>query len=127
MPDSVSGDVLSEQTTSPAFVEDANDVFNEEAVVGCAEAFSGDAVGLARVAANDAIHCSTPASSVEGSNVRPDRRGNQATFVHTTDKRRGGKGFPLNVSDAARVGSGDMDAEAEAPDSGTEFDEVEGT
>jgi hypothetical protein len=74
LPVGVPRDVLSEETTSPAFIEDADDLVDEKPVVICSAALSGDTVWLARVARQDAIHCSTPASSGECCNVRPDRR-----------------------------------------------------
>lgn len=74
LPVGIPCDVLAEETTSPAFIEDANDLIDEESVVIGTKPFSGDAVWLAGIARHDAIHRSAPASSVECGKVSPDRR-----------------------------------------------------
>ncbi|MEM6493322.1 MAG: hypothetical protein AAF650_02985 [Pseudomonadota bacterium] len=111
-------DVLAEDTMRPALARDADDLIGEEAIVGGASAFSGDAVGLARVSRSEAIHRSTPWLSVEGGKVRPDRRRMKPPAFHSRDKTRGCKGFPLHVSDAARFGHGDADAKFEPSNPG---------
>jgi hypothetical protein len=118
-------DVLAEETISPALGEDAEHLVDEEAVVASPAALAGDGVGLARVAANDAIHDAAPASSVEGGEVRPDRRRIQLARFHARDQPCGGKGFPLHVSDSARSGLGNVHAEVEPAGSGAEGDDVE--
>lgn len=122
----VAGDVLSEDTTRPAASHDAEDLVDKEAIVGGAEALPCNAVRLARVARQDAIHCSAPWSSVEGGKVRPHRRRSQVARFHARDQCRGGIGFPLHVSDADRSRHGDVDPEAEASDSGAELEQVVG-
>jgi hypothetical protein len=66
-------DVLAEETSRPALGNDAQDLLDKESIVVCAALSPNLAVGLARVARSDAIHDSTPWSSVEGGKVRPDR------------------------------------------------------
>lgn len=66
-------DVLAEQTSRPALVDDAQDLVDKESIVIALALPSDFGVGLARVAASDAINEATPASSVEGGKVRPDR------------------------------------------------------
>lgn len=112
-------DVLAEETSRPALVDDAEDLIEQEAVVVGPQLEAGVGVRLAGVARSDAMNDATPRSSVEGGKVRPDRRVIQCPGRHTRDKNRGGIGFPLHVSDAARVGSGDADAEFESADPGT--------
>lgn len=69
----VPSDVLSEQTIRPALGHDPEDLLDKEPVVVGSEVPADLAVGLARVTRSDAIHDSTPRSSVEGGKVRPDR------------------------------------------------------
>jgi hypothetical protein len=123
---SISGDIFAEQTRSPAFIENSDDLLDEEPVIGGAEALSGVAVGLARIAANDAIHEASKLSSVERGDVRPHSRLSQLARRHARDQCAGGICFPFHVSDAARSGSGDVNTEAEPADSGAELDGVEG-
>ena len=56
---------------------------------------------LARVAASDAIHDSTPRAAVEGSQIRPHRRLIKGLLFHARCQDFDGVGFPLNVTDAA--------------------------
>jgi hypothetical protein len=86
---------------SPAFVEDANDLLDEESVVPGPAAPSGNAVGLAGIARQDAIHSSTPASSLECGKVSPDRRRSQLFRRHARCQNRGAICFPLDVADRA--------------------------
>nr|WP_016745580.1 hypothetical protein [Rhizorhabdus wittichii] len=106
-------DVLAEETMSPAFVEDAHDLVDEESFVVGAEPASGDAVGLAGIARSDEMNAATERSSVEGSKVRPDKRRSQLSRFHARDQCRGGIGFPLHVSDSARSGFGKLQGEVE--------------
>lgn len=124
---SIPRDVLAEETIRPALRDDAQDLVDKEAVVARPAALAGDGVGLAGVSANDAMNAATPRSSVEGSEVRPDRRRIQLARFHARDQPCGGKGFPLHVSDSARSGFGNVDAEVEPAGSGAEGEEVEGT
>lgn len=119
-------DVLAEQTISPARGEDPEHLVDEEALVAGAAALAGDRVGLARVAASDAIHDAAPRSSVEGGKVRPDRSRSQLARRHARDQPCGGKGFPLHVSDRARARLGDVHAEVEPAGPGAQGDDVEG-
>lgn len=120
-------DVLAEQTIRPALGDDAQDLVDEKAIVVGAAALSGDGVRLAGISRSDAMNEATPWSSVEGGKVRPDRRLIQGAVRHARDKVRGGIGFPLHVSDAARSGLGDADAELEPADAGAEAEHVDGT
>jgi hypothetical protein len=119
--------VLAEDTIRPALGDDAQDLIDEEAVVVGPAPLAGDGVGLAGISRSDAMNDAAPCSSVESGEVRPDRRLIQGAVRHARDKVRGGIGFPLHVSDAARAGLGDADAELEPADSGAEGEDVEGT
>ena len=120
-------DVLSEETERPALGHDAQDLVDEEPLVVGAAALSGDAVGLAGISGSDAMNAAAPRSSVKGGKVRPDRCRSQVARFHAVDQLRGGRGFPLHVSDATRSGHGKLDAEAEPAGSGAELDDVPGT
>ena len=69
----VAGDVLAEDDGGLALGDDAGDVGPEVALVIDAELVSSDRERLARVSRSDAIHDATPRSSVEGSQVTPER------------------------------------------------------
>jgi predicted RNA-binding protein with PUA domain len=86
--------VLAEETISPAVVEDAQDMVEQPAVVVGAAPLAGVAVGLAEVAARDAMNRSAPASSVERGKVRPDRHRMKASVRHARDQSCGRRGFP---------------------------------
>lgn len=120
-------DVLAEETKRPALADDPANLLDEEAFVVGAAAFSRDAVRLTGISGSDAMNASAPWSSVEGGKVRPDRRWSQVTRFHARDQKCGGGGFPLHVSDAARAGHGEFDAEAEPAGTGAQFDDVPGT
>lgn len=124
---SVPCDVLSEETERPALANDADDLVDEKPFVIAAAHLSGLAIRLAGIAGSDAMNASTPRSSVEGGKVRPDRRRSQVTRFHAVDQLRGGRCFPLHVSDATRSGHGEFDTESESSGSGAQFDDVPGT
>ena len=85
---------------------------------------------LARVAATDAIHESTPRAAVEGSNVVPDRRETHPRDFHPRHERGRGDCFPLNVTYRHGPDSdgfeGEFDGDAEHSGSGAEFEAVDG-
>jgi hypothetical protein len=116
--------VLAEDTIRPALVGDADDLGGEEARAGGAEALSGDAVLLAWISGSDAMNAAEERSSVEGGKVRPDKRRSQLSRFHARDQCAGCICFPLHVSDAARSGSGKLDAEFEPSGSGAEGESV---
>lgn len=120
-------DVLPEDTTRPALGYDPDDMIKEPSVVVGSKALSGNAVGLARVAANDAIHDSTPRSSVEGSNVRPDRSRMKESLLHARHQSGGSRCFPLQVTDCHRSGLGKLDAKVEPSDAGADGKDIPGT
>ncbi len=119
--------VLAEEITRPAGFHPVKHPVEQPSLVVFAEALSGEAVGLAGVARSDAIHDAAPRLEVEGSKVRPDRRLIQGLVFHARDKAGGGMGFPLDVTDAARVGSGDLDSKFEAADPGTNSQHIHAT
>ncbi len=66
---------------------------------------AGDADVLAREARNEEVHASTPRCSVEGGEVRPDRRRIKGSRFHKPGKLRGCRGFPLHVANGAQFGA----------------------
>lgn len=67
-------DVLNEDEPGARLDDDAAGRAPEVSVVVSAEALAGEAVRLARDAANDSIHEATPWAAVEGSGIAPHRR-----------------------------------------------------
>lgn len=82
-------------------------------------AFPRRAPWLTGETGSDEIHASTPAAAVEGEQVVPDRRRSQRAVCHTRDQPRGGKGFPLHVTDGAVIGDHEPDGEFKAASPGT--------
>jgi hypothetical protein len=110
-------DVFAEDTIRPALADNTQDLIDEESfIIGPALA-AGDAVGLAGISASEAMNVATPWSSIEGGKVSPDRSRMKPPRFHARDQARGGSGFPLHVSDAARSGFGNSDAELKAANS----------
>lgn len=122
LPAEVPRHVLAEEHRSPALIEDLDRPVEQPTVVGFAKALSGNAVSLAGIARQDAIHRAAPCSSVESSQVRPDSSRMKPPRFHARDKTCGRAGFPLHVSDATRSGFGNSDAEVEPSDAGTQAD-----
>jgi hypothetical protein len=122
------GDVLEADDAGLALSDDAGDVGPEVALVVLGAQLAGDGEGLAGVAAHDEIHRPTPASSVEGDEVAPDRSRIHPPFFHALDQYGGSIGFPLDVTDRASreacSGESTVDSEVEPSDPGTQ---TEGT
>lgn len=125
--DCVPRDVFTEETASPAGIEAFDDAIGEPSVICLAKPLSGDAVSLARVSRHEAIHRATPCSSIEGSQVRPDRRRMKPPFFHARDQNGCGMGFPLHVADGASRWLGELYTEVEPSDACADGDEVPGT
>lgn len=114
--------VLAEEGFSPAFVVDLDCAVEQPAIVSLAEPFACDAVSLAGIARQDAIHSDAPRSSIEGSEVRPDSSRMKPPRFHARDQACGCASFPLYESDTARVGSSDAHSEVESSDAGADAD-----
>jgi len=111
--------VLAEEEARAGLLEDAQDLRPEVALVDFSEALAGGAEWLARIARHDEIHRSTPGSSVEGSQVAPDRSTSQDSVVHARDQNRGCMSFSLHVADRASRSQG-VQPEVEPSDAGAE-------
>jgi hypothetical protein len=116
------GDVLEEDEPKVVaqFSDDARDVGPEPALVRVSVFVAGDGPGLTRETGREDLHAATPRSSVEGSEVVPDRRCVHGALRHTRNQCRGGKDFPLHVHDSAVVGQGKAEGELKAPDAGAD-------
>lgn len=95
-------DVLQLEPPRTASVRDVKDVEEQAAALAVEPGPApGDADVLARESGNDAIHLAAPACSVEGEQVRPDRRRIKGSRFHKRDKLGGSRGFPLHVANGA--------------------------
>lgn len=119
----VSKDVLAEQVSGSALAVDPQDFGPEVPGVSFSESLPGRAERLARVSANDEIHAATPRSSVEGSQVTPDRSLSQPPFLHRCDQTRGRECFPFDVTDRASRSKA-LESKVDPADAGAE---TEGT
>lgn len=113
-------DVLEEAPVRFALADDAGDVGPQVPFVGGTQSLAGHGKRLARVAANDSRYESTPACSIEGAQVRPDRRVIQDAFSHKVRKARGRITFPLRMTNWPCTIEGEQDAEVESSDPGAE-------
>lgn len=68
--------------------------------VGVALFLPGNTEWLAREAARDDIHDSTPRPAVEGGNAIPDRKRGKGAVLLTRDQDCGGRGFPFHANDS---------------------------
>jgi hypothetical protein len=108
--------VFKEGPFSRALTKNAGDVRPQVSRVICAKAFACRREWLTGIAPNDAIHSAAPRSSVERSQVRPDRRFSQVARFHARDQNRGGIGFDLHMTDDASLRQSSSDAFAESVD-----------
>jgi hypothetical protein len=111
------GNVLDEHEPRSALVDDAGVLSPESralAVEACARAGKADV--LAREAASDEIHDSTPRASVEGADVIPDRRRIQGLVRHPCHESGRGESFPLDVTHGAGASEGESNAQVEPSD-----------
>lgn len=75
-------DVLDEDEPAARLDDDPPGVAPQVAFVEASSFPAGQAVRLARDAANEAVHAATPAAAVEGSGIAPHRRLIQETLLH---------------------------------------------
>jgi hypothetical protein len=118
--------VLDEDEPSPGLNENASGCRPEIAGIFALKSLAGEAMRLARDAANEAVHCATPSSAVEGSGIAPHRSFIQETLLHRCHQVRDGEGFPLHHADAASAGKRQLDSEIEAAAAGTDGEHVDG-
>lgn len=123
--------VFAEDKIRPTLVCDPDDLGGKESLAIGSGALSGNAVILAGIARSEDMNESTPASSVEGEKVGPDRCRMKPPRIHRRDQACCGSGFPLHVTDASDSLSatvqGERDSELKSADAGAEGQCVEGT
>lgn len=112
--------VLKEDHCGLKFIDDAEHVWPEPSLVFDAESLPRAGDGLAGEPRSDEIHCSTPRSSVEGFEARPDRRRIQPPFFHSLDQNGGCICFPFDVSDRAHAKASKREVEPADPGAETE-------
>ena len=131
----VSSDVLEEQIRGLEVValarlelaDDPRDDRPEVTWVAFALALPRVAERLARVASDDAIHESTPASRVEGSRITPHRSRHHGACFHRLNQTPGAECVSLNMADDASAWNCQLDAESEGVDgSGADREDAEG-
>lgn len=120
------GDILDEDEPRPGLDDDPSSGAPEVALVELREALAGEAVRLARNAANEAVQAATPCAAVEGSGIAPHRSRMKETSPHRLDQVRDGEGFPLHHADDASAGKRQSDAEIESASPGADGEDVEG-
>jgi len=96
----MSSDVFENNESWSALSDDPGDVRPEVARVVLPGATTGDAERLAWITRSDEIHDSTPRASVEGGEVRPDRRAIQQRVLHPGHEDGRSVGVPLDVAHA---------------------------
>jgi hypothetical protein len=76
-------DVFDEDEPRAGLDEDPACIGPEIALVFFAKPFAGKAMWLARYATNEAVHCATPSTAVEGSGIAPYRRWSHEARFHS--------------------------------------------
>jgi hypothetical protein len=114
------GDVLEEDEGRLALADDPRDVRPEVSRVRRAEPPACHAERLARIARAEDVHRAVPWAAVEGGNVVPDRRAIQGRVLHPRHEHGRGVGFPLDVTQNTKSGTGEQDAEVEPAGAGAE-------
>lgn len=122
------GHVLEPNVSGLDLPDDAGDVVPNPPLVLDALALAGERPRLAWEPRSDEIHCATPASAVEGSNVIPHRRAIQGLLFHPRHDNGRRVAIPLSVSHGSySFPEGELEAEFEAPSAGAEGKDSEGT
>jgi hypothetical protein len=118
------GDVLHEDESGSHVTDEAFGHRPQVPFITSAELPSRLRERLARETGSDEIHAATPRATVEGGEVRPDRRLIQVRLFHPCQESGRCVGVPLNVSHGSGGDSGESQGEFEASVAGAE---VQGT
>lgn len=118
------GDVLQEDESRSHVSDDPGNVRPEPSLVIDTPTLSRRRERLTGEAGSDEVHSSTPRSSIEGGEVRPDRRLIQVRLIHPRHESGRRVGVPLNVSHGSGGDSCESQGELESSVAGAE---VEGT
>lgn len=119
------GDIFDDDEPRPRLCDDAPGRGPEVACVEAPALPAGEAVRLARDAANDSIHEAAPWPAVEGAHIRPDSRWSHKARFHRFNQMGDGEGFPLHHNDGASARNGEVEGEVEPSSTGAEADDVE--
>lgn len=121
------GDILQEEHRSSCFLSDAQDFWEQPAIVFRTLSIAGKAVGLAGESRSDAIHCLSPGPSVEPIQIRENRARIQVPRFHARRQYRDGIRFPLDHSNCASVAlARKVDAEIQSANTRTEGKDSQG-
>jgi hypothetical protein len=112
--------VFKENADGLHFLNNPANVGPQVARIVLPTASAGGTERLARVARNDEVHASTPASPVEGSGIRPNRSRIQLARFHAADQFRAGEGFPFRPADDAASWHRQSEAGIESGPAGAE-------
>ena len=118
------GDIFDKDEPGARLDDDAPCVGPQVAFVVGPFALSREGMGLARDAANDAVHRATPWAAIEGSGIGPQRRISHEARFNRRDQVRASECFPLHVTDRASASKRQFDAEIEPAASGAQGDEA---
>lgn len=118
--------VLQKERSRLAIADDAGDVGPEVSLVLLSATLAGRGERLAREPRHEEIHASTPATSVEGREVGPNRCFVQKALGHARCQDRAGFDFPLDVADRASAWQSESHAEVEPGDAGAEGEDSRG-
>jgi len=121
-----SGNVLQEDETGSYVPNPAPDVGPYPPLVCLPLALAGHAERLARYAAHDDIHRSSPTSTVEAGNVGPNRSGVKRPVVHASRQCLGCRNIPLAVTDDPQSWKNESHPELESGDTGTDGQSSDG-
>lgn len=122
----VAFDVLEEAEGGLEVEDKLVDVRPEVTRIIDALTFARVAEGLARVAANDAVHEATPRRSIDCFKVTPDRRWVQPAPFNSLGQDVGGRDFVFHVTDCASVWESDAKSGVQPASAATEGDIVDG-
>lgn len=122
----VRGDILEKAQIRFDFPNDSADVGPQMPWIVSSSTSPSARERLAGISAHDDMYSSIPGASVEGLEIRPDRSLIQPTRVHSPEKVRNRKGFPLDVTSSAQPSQNERSSDIEAPSAGTEGDGVDG-
>ena len=116
----VTFDILGEDPFRLDLGDDPGDFGPEVTGVGLAAPLPSEAEGLAGITGSDDMNAAAPRLAVKGSEIAPDRRVTQGLVAHPRHERGRCMSFPLDVTDSAISGFGDVQAEIETGVAGAE-------
>ena len=113
-------DVLAEDPLNAELERDPADFRPEVAGVVGASLAAGGRKGLARITGSEEMNAAAPWAAIEGSNIVPDRSVIQGLVAHPRHESGRGSSFPLDKTNSAISGLGDVEPEFEPANAGAE-------